>query len=134
MKGTNPDGAETSTKSNQEGWSFEADDLDVNRLIAEVVNDVTLKPASLTENSSTSQKEKDNQEEKTSLDEVFKFDSELAVAANAGSTNREDVTSLNDKTNSSKNHWNNFNTEDETSEDDNAKNIISYSSKVNDSK
>ena len=117
-KGTNPDGAETSTKSNQEGWSFEADDLDVNRLIAEVVNDVTLKPASLTENSSTSQKEKDNQEEKTSLDEVFKFDSELAVAANAGSTNSEeddnmeDVASLNDKTNSSKNHWNNFNTED----------------------
>jgi len=46
----------------------------------------------------------------------------------------EDVTSLNDKTNSSKNHWNNFNTEDETSEDDNAKNIISYSSKVKDSK
>ena len=139
-KGTDPDGAEASSKSNQEGWSFEADDLDVNRLIAEVVNDITLKPASLTEKSSTSQKEKDNQEEKTSLDEVFKFDSELAVAANAGSTNSEeddnmeDVTSLNDKTNSSKNHWNNFNTEDETSEDDNAKNIISYSSKVKDSK
>ena len=139
-KGTNPDGAEATSKSNQEGWSFEADDLDVNRLIAEVVNDITLKPASLTEKSSTSQKEKDNQEEKTSLDEVFKFDSELAVAANAGSTNSEeddnmeDVTSLNDKTNSSKNHWNNFNTEDETSEDDNAKNIISYSSKVKDSK
>merc|ERR1719220_3157056 len=46
----------------------------------------------------------------------------------------EGMASLNDRTNASENHWNNLNTEDETSEDDNAKNIISYSSKVKDSK
>merc|ERR1712223_1328478 len=139
-KGINVDGAEESNKSNQEGWSFEADDLDVNRLIAEVVNDVTTIPSLLTESSSTNQKDKDNLEEKASLDEVFKFDSELAITANAGSTNSDDddnmegVASLNDQTNASDNHWNNLNTEGETSEDDNAKNVISYSSKVKESK
>merc|ERR1712158_342673 len=48
-KGINVDCAEESNKTNQEGWSFEADDLDVNRLIAEVVNDVTIMPSLSTE-------------------------------------------------------------------------------------
>ena len=46
------------SKSNTEGWSFEADDLDVNKLLAEV---------------SPSNQE----EEKAALEDVFKFDSEL---------------------------------------------------------
>ena len=139
-KGANTDGTEISNKSNQEGWSFEADDLDVNRLIAEVVSDDIIKPPSFIESSSTTQKDKEKQEEKASLDEVFKFDSELAITANVGSTNSEeddnmeDDTSLNDKTATSKNHWNNLNTEEETSEDDNASNIIQYSVKTKDSK
>ena len=50
---------ETKTSTN-EGWSFEADDLDVNKLLAEVT---------VTQPVTT--------EDKTALEDVFKFDSEL---------------------------------------------------------
>ena len=125
----------TGNKPNQEGWSFEADDLDVNRLIAEVVNDTTVTGASFIEGSAMNQNEKHSLEEKACLDEVFKFDSELAVAGNVGSANSEDddnmedCTNQNDKTKDSKNQWNNLNTEEETSEDDNTSNIISNPAK-----
>jgi hypothetical protein len=62
----------TAQMADQEGWSFEADDLDVDRLISEV----------------TSDKRKD---EITSLDDVFKFDSELALASPGGSSSGGDV-------------------------------------------
>jgi len=58
--------------SKPEGWSFEADDIDISKLIAEVVThqqnalETSLTTASL-----------ENVEEKTSLDEIFKFDSEI---------------------------------------------------------
>ncbi len=51
------------SKSKKEGWSFEADDLDVDKLIEEVT--------------------KGDGEEKTPLEDVFKFDSELVAAAAA---------------------------------------------------
>ena len=53
---------EEEVKKKQEGWSFEADDLDVNLLLQQTLQNSL------------------NAEEKTSLDEVFKFDSELAAA------------------------------------------------------
>ena len=53
---------ETKTSTN-EGWSFEADDLDVNKLLAEVTT-VTQQIAVTAE-------------DKTALEDVFKFDSEL---------------------------------------------------------
>merc|ERR1712111_294946 len=49
---------DTKTSTN-EGWSFEADDLDVNKLLAEVVSQPSQQP----------------QEEKAALEDVFKFDS-----------------------------------------------------------
>ena len=52
---------DTKTSTN-EGWSFEADDLDVNKLLAEVVSQ---------------QQQQQPQEEKAALEDVFKFDSEL---------------------------------------------------------
>ena len=54
----------------QEGWSFEADDLDISRLIAEVVSH----QAKMHEEAATVPAT----EEKTSLEDIFKFDSELA--------------------------------------------------------
>jgi len=51
----------------KEGWSFEADELDVDRLIDEVVGGGGAR--------------EDVDEEKTALEDVFKFDSELALKA-----------------------------------------------------
>ena len=77
----------------QEGWSFEADDLDINLLIAEVTNKRDSPP-----------------EEKISLEEVFKFDSEMA------SSNTE---ALPCKESSGKLNWN-LNDLDQTQSDDSA--------------
>jgi hypothetical protein len=63
------------TSSKPEGWSFEADDIDITKLIAEVVHHQQNYPET-TLTSATLQ----NVEEKTSLDEIFKFDSELVVS------------------------------------------------------
>ena len=56
---------DTKTSTN-EGWSFEADDLDVNKLLAEVVSQQP-----------PQQQPPEPQEEKAALEDVFKFDSEL---------------------------------------------------------
>ena len=126
---------ELTKKSSQEGWSFEADDLDVNRLIAEVVNDNAALVSSHVEGNDTNQNKKDSHEEKACLDEVFKFDSELAVANTTGPGNSEDDENMDDPSNINqtergiKDQWNNLNTEEDTSEDDNAANIIMSSTK-----
>ena len=57
---------DTKTSTN-EGWSFEADDLDVNKLLAEVVS----------QQPPQQQQPPEPQEEKAALEDVFKFDSEL---------------------------------------------------------
>ena len=127
--------SELTKKSSQEGWSFEADDLDVNRLIAEVVNDNATIVSSHIEGKDTNQNKKDSHEEKACLDEVFKFDAELAVANTTGPGNSEDDENMDDPSNINeterglKDQWNNLNTEDDTSEDDNATNIIISSTK-----
>ena len=127
-QGANAAEIDTSRKANQEGWSFEADDLDVNRLIAEVVNDNETMNPSVIEDNGTNPTEKQSHEEKACLAEVFKFDSELAVATNVGSGNSEDDDNMEDTANLKEGgahiQWNNFNTEEETSEDDNASNVI----------
>ena len=126
---------ELTKKSSQEGWSFEADDLDVNRLIAEVVNDNATIVSSHIEGKDTNQNKKDSHEEKACLDEVFKFDAELAVANTTGPGNNEDDENMDDPSNINeterglKDQWNNLNTEEDTSEDDNATNIIISSTK-----
>ena len=56
----------------KEGWSFEADELDVNQLINEVVNS----------NNDNEVIDDVDEEEKTPLEDVFKFDSELAAEEN----------------------------------------------------
>ena len=65
--------------SKPEGWSFEADDIDITKLIAEVVNQ---QQQSYQETSMMTSATLHNVEEKTSLDEIFKFDSELVVSHN----------------------------------------------------
>ena len=129
-KGANSIEVDSTHKSNQEGWSFEADDLDVNRLIAEVVNDTVVTAPSFIESLASNQNEKQNLEEKACLDEVFKFDSELAIAASVGVANSED----DEKMEVEKNKWNNLNADEETSEDDNASNTILNSSKQKNNK
>merc|ERR1711860_1862 len=57
---------DTKTSTN-ERWSFEADDLDVNKLLAEVVS----------QQPPQQQQPPEPQEEKAALEDVFKFDSEL---------------------------------------------------------
>lgn len=51
------------------GWSFEDDDLDVNKLLSEVVPDGE-SPAAITP--------EETEEERTALEDVFRFDSEIA--------------------------------------------------------
>jgi len=70
---TCPAGTNNNNNNNkQEGWSFEAeDDLEVNLLLNKSVESVEAAAST--------------GEEKTCLDEVFKFDSELAAAARRGS-------------------------------------------------
>ena len=87
----------------QEGWSFEADDLDISRLIAEVVSH----QAKMHEEAATVP----TTEEKTSLEDIFKFDSELA-----GTSRRRDIIRDNED-------YNNDDDEDdgvETADDDEA--------------
>ena len=60
--------------SNTEGWSFEADDLDVNKLLSEVI------PPTVQDESGAAPSmvaEVQLVEEKAALEDVFKFDSEL---------------------------------------------------------
>jgi hypothetical protein len=69
----------------KEGWSFEADDLDVDKLIDEVVGGAAA--ANVVD-----------EEKKTPLDELFKFDSELALkAGDAGEDNDEEEEEDDDK-------------------------------------
>jgi hypothetical protein len=60
----------------QEGWSFEADDLDISKLIAEVALNQQRRQE-LTAGIDLTAKD-----EKTPLEDIFKFDSELVVASN----------------------------------------------------
>ena len=66
----------------QEGWSFEADDLDISRLIAEVV----IHQQKMQQDSS----EVASGEEKTALDDIFKFDSELVATSRCDLENDDD--------------------------------------------
>lgn len=61
------------SSNNTEGWSFEADDLDVNKLLSEVI------PVSVQADSEAPAVIAEVQlvEEKAALEDVFKFDSEL---------------------------------------------------------
>jgi hypothetical protein len=87
------------------------------------------------EGKDTNQNKKDSHEEKACLDEVLKFDAELAVANTTGPGNSEDDENMDDPSNINeterglKDQWNNLNTEEDTSEDDNATNIIISSTK-----
>lgn len=72
------------TSSKPEGWSFEADDIDISKLIAEVAatqqqqqqqqQNILVTSLIMT---TASHENVENVEEKTSLDEIFKFDSEI---------------------------------------------------------
>ena len=69
----------------KEGWSFEADDLDVNRLIDEVVGKED------EDNEDNADANEDVvEEEKTPLEDVFKFDSELALSKREEEEEEED--------------------------------------------
>ena len=101
----------SSQSSKTEGWSFEADDLDVNKLLSEVI------PPGQADTSCTVPVVAEIVEEKAALEDVFKFDSELgsksdqdskvtaasaAVISNNMSTslNYDDSNNSDDKSNS----------------------------------
>merc|ERR1739842_204999 len=70
-----------SSNTTTEGWSFEADDLDVNKLLSEVIA-----PTGAADNSAPAVAEVQNIEEKAALEDVFKFDSELGSSKNDSKT------------------------------------------------
>ena len=86
---------EKGVKEEKEGWSFEADDIDVNRLIDEVVgqqqqqiseeSELLLQPAEVEIPATTSATA-----EKTPLEDVFKFDSELATIETKTASDEDD--------------------------------------------
>lgn len=72
----------TGSGSKQEGWSFEAeDDLDVDLLLKSTAENATSVAADEVD-------QKGDEDEKTCLDEVFKFDSELAAVRRRGNQRR----------------------------------------------
>ena len=72
----------TGPGSKQEGWSFEAeDDLDVDLLLKSTAENATSLAADEVD-------QKGDEDEKTCLDEVFKFDSELAAVRRRGKQRR----------------------------------------------
>jgi hypothetical protein len=75
----------------QEGWSFEADDLDISKLIAEVVNHQQQKNLESLAASVAS-----GVEEKTALDDIFKFDSELVSSRHRNDDNYDNDDDDND--------------------------------------
>lgn len=66
-------GEEVARDQDKEGWSFEADDLDVNKFLAEAASAATSPPVD-------PEAEEGVSGEKPQLEDVFKFDSEIAAA------------------------------------------------------